>query len=230
MRLGVLLPTFRRAPDDALAAARAAAEAGLDGVFAYDHVWPMGSPSRPAIAPFEVLAAVATEVPSLVVGPLVARVGLVDDAILLGQCRALATLAPGRTVAALGTGDALSREENEAYGVPVAPPEDRRASLRAIATALREDGVEVWVGTGAAATVAVARAVGATLNLWDLSPPAVAAAAADGPVSWAGPAPGDDRGIDEAATRALAAELEAAGATWAVFSPQVPVGLVAALR
>ena len=84
MRLGILLPTFRSAPRDALAAADDAARRGLDGVFAYDHLWPMGSPERPALAPFEVLAAVAERQPALVVGPLVARVDEAALAALLG--------------------------------------------------------------------------------------------------------------------------------------------------
>jgi hypothetical protein len=230
MRLGVILPSFRHTPRDALAAADAAAAAGLDGVFAYDHLWPLGSPERPAIAPFEVLATVAARQPGLVVGTLVARVGLVTDDVLLSQFRALAVVAPGGVIAALGTGDRLSRAENDAYGIETAPPDARRSSLRAIATVLRDGGTEVWVGSGAEATVAVAREVGATLNLWGLAPPAVALAAQDGRVSWAGTAPVGPDGIDEEMTRVLAAELAAAGATWAVFAPQVPIELVGSLR
>jgi hypothetical protein len=230
MRLGVIVPSFRHTPRDALAAADAAAAAGLDGVFAYDHLWPLGSPERPAIAPFELLATVAARQPGLAVGTLVARVGLVADDVLVSQFRALRVVAAGGVIAALGTGDRLSRAENDAYGIDTAPPEARRASLRAIATTLQGDGFEVWVGAGAEATVAVARDVGATLNLWDREPPAVALAAADGPVSWAGTAPGGPDGIDEAATRALAVELAAAGASWAVFAPQVPIDVVGSLR
>ena len=59
MKLGVLLPTFRDGAEDALAFAGEAVDAGVDGVFAYDHLWPMGSPTRPSLAPFPLLAAVA---------------------------------------------------------------------------------------------------------------------------------------------------------------------------
>ena len=104
MKLGVLLPTFREHAQEALDVASEADRAGLDGVFAFDHLWPMGSPLRPALAPFPVLAAVASRCPSLYVGPLVARVGLVATAKLVEQFTTLAVLAPGRVIAALGTG------------------------------------------------------------------------------------------------------------------------------
>ena len=58
MKLAVLLPTFRHGASDAFDAAARAVDAGLDGVFAYDHLWPMGSPQRPSLAPFPLLAAI----------------------------------------------------------------------------------------------------------------------------------------------------------------------------
>jgi hypothetical protein len=60
IRTGVVLPTFRETPDDALRAADDAVTAGVDGLFCYDHIWPMGQPDRPALAPFPVLGALAT--------------------------------------------------------------------------------------------------------------------------------------------------------------------------
>src|SRR5665811_2226481 len=48
VKVGVLLPTFRPRADDALGAADEAARCGIDGVFAYDHLWP--GPPRAAIA------------------------------------------------------------------------------------------------------------------------------------------------------------------------------------
>jgi hypothetical protein len=230
MRLGVLLPTFRDSPADALAAADEAVRVGLDGVFAYDHVWPMGAPERPALAPFEVLATVAHRQPALVVGPLVARVGLVAEEVLLAQCRALRVVAGERVVLALGTGDKLSRAENVAYGVPDATPDERRASLARLATTLTGEGAEVWVGDGAPATRAVAATVGCTLNLWNALPADVAAASGNSTVSWAGPGPERDGAIDEPGLAALVLALEGAGSTWAVFAPQVPIAMLGALR
>ncbi|MFZ1062375.1 MAG: LLM class flavin-dependent oxidoreductase [Acidimicrobiales bacterium] len=213
MKLGVLLPTFRAGSDDALDAARAAEEAGLDGVFAYDHLWPMGSPQRPSLAPFALLAAVATR-HDLVVGPLVARVGLVSTEHLVEQFRTLEHFAPGRVIAALGTGDKLSAPENEAYGLPALDPSTRRGLLEATWHELHDE-MPVWFGAGATSTNELARRLGAGLNMWDAATDDVARESARGVTSWAGPAPSD-----------VAAHLDAladAGATWAIFAPQTNV-------
>ena len=217
MKLGVLLPTFRAGSEDALDAARVANDAGLDGVFAYDHLWPMGSPQRPSLAPFALLAAVASRY-ELVVGPLVARVGMVSTAHLVEQYLTLEHFAPGRVVAALGTGDKLSAAENEAYGLRAFDASERRALL--VDTWRELHGiVPVWFGAGAKATNELAHRLGVVLNLWDASPEELARAGECGPTNWAGPAPQDLSAHLDA--------LDASGATWAIFSPEVNV---AALR
>jgi alkanesulfonate monooxygenase SsuD/methylene tetrahydromethanopterin reductase-like flavin-dependent oxidoreductase (luciferase family) len=221
MRTGIILPTFRDTPDDAFDTAKRALLAGVDGLFCYDHIWPMGQPERPALAPFPVLASLiaSLDLPDEVgrgpfFGTLVARIGLVPNEVLIGQFRALEHLAPGRIVAGLGTGDRLSEEENLAYGVPFAPAAERRADLVEVARALRSSGMAVWVAGGVAARVAEAVAAGAALNVWDAAPQVVTERTAnDGvEVTWAGPAPKAD---DE--LRELVMSLAGAGATWAVF-------------
>jgi hypothetical protein len=214
MKLGVLLPTFRDNPDDALASAKRAADAGLDGVFAYDHLWPMGTPTRPSLAPFPVLTAVARANATLLVGPLVARIGLVGTPHLIEQFMTLHALAPGRVIATLGSGDKLSAAENVAYDIPERNADERRALMAETARAL-VDTMPVWFGAGNDTTNTVARDVGAVLNLWDAAPDRVLAVAASGPVSWAGPVP-------EHLETSLDA-LRDAGATWAVFTPDADV-------
>ena len=212
MKLGVLLPTCRHGTRDAFAAAALAADVGLDGVFAYDHLWPMGSPERPSLAPFPLLAAIAERHEDLTVGPLVARIGLVATSHLLGQFATLEALAPGRVIAALGTGDKLSAPENEAYDIAVLAPERRRELLLETATALAST-MPVWIGAGGASTNDVARSLDEALNVWDASPQRVRELAKSGEVTWAGPGSSDVRGQLSA--------LRGAGATWAVFAPQV---------
>lgn len=214
MKIGVLLPTFRAGADDALAFARDAEDAGLDGVFAYDHLWPMGSPTRPSLAPFALLAAVARRHESLVVGPLVARIGLVGTSHLVGQFLTLAAIAPGRVIAAVGTGDRLSKEENAAYGLPALSADERRGMLKETAEALRAT-MPVWLGGGGDATNQLARQLGAEINLWDASPERLSEVGRSGPVNWAGPVPEDLPSTLDA--------LRDAGATWAVLSPQVEI-------
>jgi len=217
MKTGVILPTFRERADAAVAAARDAEASGVDGVFCYDHLWPMGQPQRPAMAPFPVLAAVAAVTERLVVGTLVARVGLVPDDVLLSQFDALALVAPGRVLAALGVGDHLSAAENLAYGVPFDPPERRRSHLVHCVQALQQRGIPVWVGSGSRRTVATAEAEGASVNLWDATAGAVAEQAARSEVTWAGPSP------EPGTLRVRLAALAEAGATWAVFGWPAPL-------
>ena len=232
IRTGVVLPTFRDTPDAAFAAADEAVGAGVDGLFCYDHIWPIGQPERPALAPFPILGALAarflpdaaTDGPFF--GTLVARVGLVPDAVLAAQFTALARLAPGRVIAGLGTGDRLSEEENRAYGIPFEPAAERRTELVALGRTLVREGLTVWVAGGSAGRTEEARAAGAALTVWDAAPDMVAERAG-GPggieVTWAGPPP--------AATPPLAgrvAALDAAGASWVVFGWPVDVGELAA--
>ena len=209
MKVGFLLPVFRWTPDDALAAAELGEQSGIDGVFAYDHLWPMGSPERPALSPFPVLAAVSVRCPSLIVGPLVARVGITSDAHLIEAFRSLELAAPGRVIAAIGTGDKLSASENEAYGIAMQPVAERQAMVEHIASAL-SDSMPVWIGAGAPATNAIAARVGATLNYWQKTPESPT-----GLWNWAGN-PRDD-------LEAQLDELAAGGSTWAIFSPNVDV-------
>ena len=210
MRIGVTLPTFR---DDATAldAARRAEALGLDGVFVFDHLWPMGAPRRPALSAFPVLGAVAASTSTIRFGPLVARVGLLPDDVLVAELVSLDLMAPGRLIAGLGTGDRKSAAENLAYGIPVAPPDARRLSLGDCARRLLAAGIPVWVGGGARATVELALDVGAAVNLWEGRPAAVAALRTRCEVTWGGPVPA---GVAEAAE--WLSELARAGATWAV--------------
>jgi Luciferase-like monooxygenase len=218
MNVGVLLPTFADSAAPALAMAHEAAALGLDGVFAYDHLYPMGAPERPALAPFPVLAVVARECPMLDVGPLVARVGLGDPEHLLAAFDVLAALAPGRVIAALGTGDRLSAAENEAYGLAYPSADERRADLRTIVTALAPRQ-RVWVGAGGPATNAIALEAGIALNVWQRPVDDLPSAPE---VTWAGRFDDDLEGHLSA--------LAAAGVTYAVGVPTTPLARMARWR
>ena len=221
MKLGVLLPTFRDNANDAFATANDAERAGLDGVFAFDHLWPMGSPQRPALAPFPVLAAISSRCPSLFLGPLVARVGIVGTTKLVEQFETLNALAPGRVIAALGTGDKLSEAEQVAYGLGYPSASDRRQLLRDAIEAL-SPSMKVWCGAGSSQTDQLARELGVVINLWGKETSVVREAARTGPVSWAGP-------LNENTAETLDA-LENAGATWAVASMPLRIDLLGEWR
>ena len=212
MKVGITLPQFSDDPAGAIAAARRAESAGLDGVFCFDHLWPMGQPGRPALSPGPLLGALAAATGTIHVGTLVARIGLLHDDVLVATLASVDRISDGRLIAGLGTGDHLSRAENEAFGVPFDAAAERRSRMGAVARALEDRGIPVWVGGGRAATVEVARAAGAAVNLWDAAPGDVASLVATGvEVTWGGPVAGNADVIAE-----RLGSIRAAGATWAV--------------
>jgi alkanesulfonate monooxygenase SsuD/methylene tetrahydromethanopterin reductase-like flavin-dependent oxidoreductase (luciferase family) len=212
MKVGITLPQFRDEADSALDAARRAEGLGIDGVFCFDHLWPMGQPGRPALSSGPLLGAVAASTSTISVGTLVARVGLVPDEVLVAVLSSLSTISNGRLIAGIGTGDTLSRAENDAFGLPFGTADERRARLAIVASAVQSRGIPVWLGGGLPKTVEMARPLGAAVNLWEGDPLRVAELTAAGTeVTWGGP-------IGESAPEATArlGELAAAGATWAV--------------
>ena len=166
VRVGVTLPQFREDPEPALAVARQAEEAGLDGVFVFDHMWPLGQPHRPALHSLVLLGALAAETSQLTIGPLVARVGMVPDAVLVNALVSLHRMVGPRLLVTLGTGDRANRDENEAYGVRFPPVAERLASLAWCCRALRGAGVPAWVGGRSAAVRRVAAADADGWNSW----------------------------------------------------------------
>lgn len=240
MKIGVTLPQFRHDAGPAVEVARRAEEAGLDGVFVFDHLWPLGQPMRPALHALTLLGVLAAETERVTLGPLVARVGLVPNALLVHQLVTLHRISGGRLIAALGTGDSLNRAENEAYGIPFAPVAERVAAVRWCSQALRGEGVPTWVG-GRSATVRAASADADGWNGWGTDVAAFTADAAGVPpgveLTWGGQvlvarttaqaeaklrAHGTRPGLVAGTLDDLVDHLRglaAAGATWAVCAP-----------
>ena len=218
MRVGITLPQFRNDPGPALALARRAEELGLDGVFVFDHLWSIGNPEGPALSAFPLLGALGASLQRATIGTLVARVGMVSDAMLVNQFQTLERIVGReRLIAGIGTGDSISAAENVAFGLDYPPADDRRAAVGRVGAMLQERGITVWVGDGAAPTRKVAFDGGHVLNLWQRPVEAVAEVATAGAaVSWGGE-------IDRDEPEVHLKRLRDAGATWAVasFSPDV---------
>jgi alkanesulfonate monooxygenase SsuD/methylene tetrahydromethanopterin reductase-like flavin-dependent oxidoreductase (luciferase family) len=196
VRVGITLPQFRDDAEPALATARAAEAAGLDGVFVFDHMWPLGQPDRPALHSLVLLGALAAETQRLTLGPLVARVGLLPNAVLVHALLSVHRMIGSRLLVTLGTGDEGNRAENEAYGVGFPPVAERVAALVDCVRRLRAEGVRTWVG-GRSRPVLRAASEADGWNRWgaDLTTFAAevgelreAAAAADGQPPGYGPA------------------------------------------
>jgi alkanesulfonate monooxygenase SsuD/methylene tetrahydromethanopterin reductase-like flavin-dependent oxidoreductase (luciferase family) len=154
VKFGVSLPVFTADPQRPLDVAGRARELGFDGVFAPDHLfppvfYPPSGPDRPALEVFSILAAVAAEVPELLVGTLVARVTLRPVGILAKQAAALDQMAGGGAVLALGTGDRASLPEHRAFGIPFPSADERVTLLEETVLALRAlfDGAPYAGGT-----------------------------------------------------------------------------------
>ena len=148
LRVGLTLPSFRAEPGPVLAVAAAAEAAGLDGIFAYDHLFRFrgeaaDSEPRPALELTTTMAAVAAETERITIGSLVARATLRPTASLVAALDTIARIAPGRLVAGLGSGDEQSDPENEAFGVETT---DRLARLEEAVDRAVGRGYPVWVG------------------------------------------------------------------------------------
>jgi alkanesulfonate monooxygenase SsuD/methylene tetrahydromethanopterin reductase-like flavin-dependent oxidoreductase (luciferase family) len=168
MKLGLTLPNFREEPEPALAVARAAEAAGLDGVFGFDHLFRRAKDGalRPALEGMTLLGAVAAETTRIVFGPLVARASLRPPATLAVTLDTLARVAPGRLVATIGAGDSQSREENETFGLPPGTLATRVNRLEDAVDATVDRGYPVWVGGASSGVGMVAAARADGWNRW----------------------------------------------------------------
>lgn len=173
MKLGLTLPNFRDEPEPALAVARAAEAAGLDGVFGFDHLFRRAHDGalRPALEGMTLLGAVAAETSRIAFGPLVARASLRPPATLAVALDTLSRIARGRLLATIGAGDSQSREENETFGVPAGTLATRVKRLEDAVDATVDRGYPVWVGGASSSVGMVAAARADGWNRWG-SPPA----------------------------------------------------------
>ena len=168
VRVGLTLPSFVDDPDLAFRVATAAESAGIDAVFAYEHLFRVardGVTRRPALDCWALLGAVAAETSSTLVGSLAARASLRPAAVLAHACETVDRVSGGRMLAVIGAGDRESRAENEEFGVGFGSLDDRVAELAAALDAVRGVGVPTWVaGTHPAVLALAARCDG--WNRW----------------------------------------------------------------
>lgn len=216
MRVGIVLPTFHADAARVTNLARDAEDAGIDGVFLFDHLWHLGRRDRPALHGPTLISAVAVATSRVTVGSLVARVGIQPNVVLARMMGTAQRMSNGRVVTGLGIGDGLSRDENEAYGIEFAPRPARIAELIDCCGALHDADVPVWIGGTTDAMWATAAGEADAVNVWDVGPDVVARAAQvaqPAEVTWAGLV--RMREGAEAISDRLKAVADA-GATWAI--------------
>jgi alkanesulfonate monooxygenase SsuD/methylene tetrahydromethanopterin reductase-like flavin-dependent oxidoreductase (luciferase family) len=148
VRVGLTLPSFVDDPEVPLAVGRAAEEAGLHGVFAFDHLFRTGKTgtTRPALECTAFLGALAARTRRIAIGPLVARATLRPPASLAGALDTVQRIAGPRLLAGIGAGDIESRAEMETFGFDFGTEADRVQALRATLRVVRDRGYPIWVG------------------------------------------------------------------------------------
>lgn len=117
--MGVTLPQFTSDAERFASSARRAEELGLDSAWVFDHLWPLsGGKERPIFEGWTSLAWLAQATSRLGIGTLVTRSSLRHPALLAKMAATVASIAPGRLTVTIGSGDELSRAENESFGIP----------------------------------------------------------------------------------------------------------------
>jgi alkanesulfonate monooxygenase SsuD/methylene tetrahydromethanopterin reductase-like flavin-dependent oxidoreductase (luciferase family) len=147
VKLGITLPQFTEDRDRFLAIARRAEESGIDSLWLFDHLWPLTGKERPILECWTSLAYVAAATERITVGTLVTRSSLRHPALLAKMAATVGEIAPGRVVLTIGSGDELSRPENEAFDIPYWVADDRvdqlRSTVEIVVAYLNQDDVTV---------------------------------------------------------------------------------------
>jgi alkanesulfonate monooxygenase SsuD/methylene tetrahydromethanopterin reductase-like flavin-dependent oxidoreductase (luciferase family) len=146
LRIGVSLPQFSADPRAFMDGVERARDVGLDSVWLFDHLWPLsGGKDRPVLEAWSALGWLAATTTDIEIGTLVTRSSLRSPALLGKMAATVGAMAPGRTIVAIGSGDALSKPENDAFGVPYYAGERRVQQLvstvRAVRSYLTQDVV-----------------------------------------------------------------------------------------
>ena len=199
--LGVTLPQFSERPGPAVEACLDARGLGFGGVFVFDHLWPLGQPSRPALEGWTLLAALAAEVGRRPEGPgeprtgapedrqgsggfrvgtLVTRAGLRAPAMVARMAATVGQVAGAGAIVGVGRGDLANRAENLAYGLPFGDAAERSRVLEATVAALRgplagTPAPEVWVGGTGPGALALSGRLADAWNGWARTPEELAA-------------------------------------------------------
>lgn len=136
--VGVTLPQFTDDAESFVASVQRAESLGLDSLWVFDHLWPLsGGKNRPILEGWTALSWLTGATDRAGIGTLVTRSSLRHPAVLAKMAASVACAAPGRLTVAIGSGDEMSRGENEAFGIPYYEGPDRIEQLESTVRVLR---------------------------------------------------------------------------------------------
>ena len=146
MHVDVLLDPFGARWSELRDGALAAADAGFDGIWLYDHL--AGSVHRTSrvVEGWTTLTAIAALVPDLAIGPMVLNVANRDPAMLAVMAATLQEVSGGRLLLGIGAGGGTNTPyaaEQPALGRPVPGDAVRRRAVEDAVATVRT----VWSGT-----------------------------------------------------------------------------------
>jgi len=133
----VTLPQFTGDVSVLLGAVKRAEDAGLDSVWVFDHMWPLGAKRRPLLEGWSLLAFLAAHTDAIGIGTLVTRSTMRHPVVLAKMAATVAHMAPGRLIIGVGSGDDASKVENVASGLPFYAGEARTDQLSETVQVLR---------------------------------------------------------------------------------------------
>lgn len=140
---------------------------GIDGLFAFDHLWPPGRPGVQCLPQFPLLGAVAAVTADITLGTLIARVDSRPIDHLVTDLLRLREVAGDRVIAGLGNGDRLTAEEDEYRGIKRLPYERRLELVEETATRLKAEEFPVWLAGSTDQMRDVAKRVSASIVMWE---------------------------------------------------------------
>jgi alkanesulfonate monooxygenase SsuD/methylene tetrahydromethanopterin reductase-like flavin-dependent oxidoreductase (luciferase family) len=129
-RLSIALPVHGTSFAHTLSVARAAEEAGFEGLWVPDHLLNLSRPTAGVLECWMVLAAVAAVTTRVRIGPLVVATPLRHPPLLAKQAATLCDLAPGRVVLGLGAGGFTYEEACRQLGIGALSAGDRVVHVR----------------------------------------------------------------------------------------------------
>ncbi len=192
LRISATAPQFTDSWENLRTSAQTLEALGYDGLFLFDHLVPIGDPSRPVFELCAALGAIASSTTRLRVGSLVMRVPLRGAGLSAAIARTAAAVAPGRFVFGVGAGDRLSAEEGDRFGITSPPLAERVASVGAAIEEIRttDPEVPVWVGGTHESILDLVRRFETGWNGWGIDPETFAGIVRElpavSPATWGG--------------------------------------------